>query len=245
MFPPEPSETTAVNRKIRVAKWCRLKSMTMWQIVATERAALAADLAGLGDEAWATDSLCAGWSVRDVLAHMTATARMTPTTFLAKLSASRFDFHRMVNHCRLRDLGSSPRATLDLFRETVDLTTGPPLPRAALLGETLIHAEDIRRPLGIHHDYHLDALREVLDFTAGTNLIMGTKERIEGIHLRATDTDYSHGSGELAAGPLIALVLAATGRAAGCDDLTGPGVPVLRGRCPEPPGQDLGRSFPA
>lgn len=95
--------------------------MTLWEVVRAERAALAADLAGLDDALWSTDSLCAGWSVRDTLAHMTATARLNPATFLLKLGAARFDFHRMVADCRLADLGSSPRQTLELFRATVDL----------------------------------------------------------------------------------------------------------------------------
>ncbi|WP_425309213.1 maleylpyruvate isomerase family mycothiol-dependent enzyme [Ammonicoccus fulvus] len=206
--------------------------MTLWEVVRAERAALAADLASLDDALWATDSLCAGWSVRDVLAHMTATARMNPATFLFRLGAARFDFHRMVGQCRLADLGSSPRQTLELFRATIDLRGGPPLPRPAMLGETLIHAEDIRRPLGIHHEYPLEDLRDVITFNVATNLVFGTRERIEGLRLVATDIDYAHGSGELVEGPLMALTLAATGRGAGCDDLAGPGAAVLRGRCP-------------
>lgn len=206
--------------------------MTLWEVVRAERAALAADLAGLDDALWSTDSLCAGWSVRDTLAHMTATARLNPATFLLKLGAARFDFHRMVADCRLADLGSSPRQTLELFRATVDLRGGPPIPRPVLLGETLIHAEDIRRPLGIHHAYPLDSLRDVITFTVACNLVLGTRERVEGLRLVATDIDYSHGSGEVVEGPLMALTLAVTGRGAGCDDLSGPGVAVLRGRCP-------------
>lgn len=101
-----------------------------------------------------------------------------------------------------------------------------------LLGETLIHAEDIRRPLGIHHAYPLDSLRDVITFTVACNLVLGTRERVEGLRLVATDIDYSHGSGEVVEGPLMALTLAVTGRGAGCDDLSGPGVAVLRGRCP-------------
>jgi len=49
-----------------------------WPLIHAEREALAADLAMLTDEQWATRSLCADWTVRDVLGHMTATAKMTP-----------------------------------------------------------------------------------------------------------------------------------------------------------------------
>ena len=48
--------------------------------------------------------------------------------------------------------------------------------------------------------------------------------------LRAMDADGTHGSGPEAAGPLVALVMAMTGRTAALDDLTGEGVAPLRGR---------------
>jgi hypothetical protein len=70
----------------------------------------------------------------------------------------------------------------------------------------------------------------VLDFFKGSNLLIGSKARIEGVTLRATDADWSHGSGPEAAGPVVSLAMAMTGRTAGLDDLRGPGVDVLRGR---------------
>jgi hypothetical protein len=54
--------------------------------------------------------------------------------------------------------------------------------------------------------------------------------------LHATDHDWQHGQGEARVeGPLLSLLLAMTGRAAACDDLHGPGVPTLRGRCAATP----------
>jgi len=49
--------------------------------------------------------------------------------------------------------------------------------------------------------------------------------------LAATDDEWRHGNGDSVEGPLLSLLLAMTGRAAACDDLTGPGVPTLRNRC--------------
>ena len=60
----------------------------MWKTIAAERGALAADLANVADPAWETPSLCEGWTVRDVLAHMTSTATMTPPKFLAGFAGS-------------------------------------------------------------------------------------------------------------------------------------------------------------
>ena len=66
-----------------------------WPFIHDEREALAADLATLSDEQWATRSLCADWTVRDVLGHMIATAKMTPPAFFTALAGSGFRFNAM------------------------------------------------------------------------------------------------------------------------------------------------------
>lgn len=70
----------------------------------------------------------------------------------------------------------------------------------------------------------------VADFFKGSNLIIGAKRRIEGVRLRATDAGWSHGTGPEASGPLLALVMAMTGRKAALSDLSGDGVATLRDR---------------
>jgi hypothetical protein len=64
-----------------------------------------------------------------------------------------------------------------------------------MLGEAVIHGEDIRRPLGIKREYPQEALVRVADFFHGSNMIVGAKQRIAGLSLRATDTGWSTGSG--------------------------------------------------
>jgi uncharacterized protein (TIGR03083 family) len=99
-----------------------------------------------------------------------------------------------------------------------------------MLGETVIHSEDIRRALGIRHDYPMDALVQVADFFKGSNLIIGTKNRIAGLTLQATDTEWSHGTGPEVSAPMLSLVMAMTGRKVGDDELTGDGATTLRER---------------
>ncbi|HMC71807.1 MAG TPA: hypothetical protein VKJ07_21800 [Mycobacteriales bacterium] len=70
----------------------------------------------------------------------------------------------------------------------------------------------------------------MLDFFKKSNLIIGSKSRIEGVTLRATDADWSYGSGPEAAGPAHALLMAMTGRKEALADLTGEGVETLRSR---------------
>jgi uncharacterized protein (TIGR03083 family) len=202
----------------------------IWPCVHAERRALAEDLADLDAVQWATPSLDAGWSVQDVLAHMTATAVMTPPKFFGKMLASGFSFTRFSQKEIDRRTAGGPAQTLAAFRAVETSTKAPPGPKDSWLGETIIHAEDIRRPLGIRHAYPTDKVVQTLDFYKASNLIVGTKSRIAGLTLKATDTDWTHGSGPLVEGPALSLLLAATGRKVALDDLSGDGVPTLRSR---------------
>ncbi len=93
-----------------------------------------------------------------------------------------------------------------------------------------MHGEDARRPLGIHHAYNPEALRLVADFYKGSNTLIGAKNRIAGVTLKATDQDWTHGSGPLVEGPMLSIVVAMTGRGSHVGDLTGPGIDTLRSR---------------
>ena len=204
-----------------------MASPSTWPIIHAERKALAADLEGLSDSQWATPSLCDGWSVRDVLAHMTATAKMTPPKFFARLAGSGFRFNAMVD----KEIAKETQGdTLASFKTQLDATTHPPGPLEAMLGENIVHAEDIRRPLGITHAYPLEAVTRVGDFYKNSNLLLGGKKRIAGLTLKATDTEWSTGSGPEVTGPAVALVLAIAGRPAAVEQLSGEGLATLKAR---------------
>ena len=201
-----------------------------WPVIHTEREALASDLTGLPTDGWSRQSLCAEWTVRDVLAHMTATAKVTPASFFPKLIGSGFSLTRMQAKDIAAEEHGAPEDTLAGFESVLDSKKGPPGPPATMLGETLVHSEDIRRPLGIEHSYPMEAMVQVADFYKGSNLLLGTKKRITGLSLRATDTDWSHGSGPEISGPMISVLLAMVGRKAALEDLAGEGVATLRSR---------------
>ena len=207
-----------------------MEKTDIWPVIHAERKALAAVLHGLTDDQWAAASLCSRWTVRDMTAHMTATAKMTPPAFVAKLAGCGFKLERLQDKDIVVERGSSPADTLARFEAVVNSVKHPPGPVESWLGETIVHSEDIRRPLGIRHQYPPDAVLRVADFYAGSNLIIGAKRRIDGLTLRATDTTWSHGSGPEASGPALSLVMAMTGRQAALDDLTGDGVAILRTR---------------
>jgi len=202
----------------------------VWPTVHAERRALADDLERLNDEQWSTRSLCSDWTVRDVVAHMTSTAKISGATFFPKVIGSGFSLTRMQARDIARERGVSPSATLQGFTSVIDSSKHPPGPGDTWLGEVLIHSEDVRRPLGLEHEYPRDAVVEVADFYKGSNLVIGAKRRITGLRLRATDVEWSTGEGPEAAGPILSLLMAMTGRKTVLDDLSGEGVEVLRGR---------------
>ncbi|MFI7612847.1 maleylpyruvate isomerase family mycothiol-dependent enzyme [Nonomuraea terrae] len=195
-----------------------------------ERAALADDLGSLSDAGWATPSLCAGLSVREVLAHLTAGASLGPVRWLAGVIRCRFDFDRQVAERLGEQLGESPADTLARFRSVVASTTKPPLPVIAMLGETIVHGEDIRRPLGIRRAHPIETLTRVARYYQGSDLVVVAGKRVAGLRLAATDGPFAAGSGPLVSGTTLALTMAMTGRMAYCDELTGDGVDALRER---------------
>lgn len=202
----------------------------VWPVVHGERKALAADLEGLGDAAWSTRSLCSDWTVRDVVAHMTATSKITSASFFPKLLTSGFSLKRLQAKDIATEKGASPSDTLARFRGQVDSTGRPPGPIDTMLGEVIVHSEDIRRPLGIAHEYPREAAAQVADFYRGSNLVMGGKRRAAGLHWQATDTDWAVGDGPVVSGPIVSIMLAIAGRTQAIDDLTGDGVATLRSR---------------
>jgi uncharacterized protein (TIGR03083 family) len=208
--------------------------MDTWPEIHAEREALATDLHDLTAEQWDTPSLCSQWTVRDVLAHVTSTATLTPPAFFGKLISSGFSFDKVQEGGVAGQRGSSPADTLARFDGVLTSVKHPPGPTATWLGETIVHAEDIRRPLGIKHAYPTQAVVAVADFYQGSNLLIGSKRRISGLALLATDTEWSHGTGPEVAGPILSLVMAMTGRKAALDDLTGDGVGTLRTRSEAP-----------
>jgi uncharacterized protein (TIGR03083 family) len=202
----------------------------VWPTVRAERTALADDVASLTDAQWDTPSLCDDWTVRDVVAHMTATAKVNGIAFFGKLLRNGFSLTKMQTRDITAERGATPADTLAGFRSVIDSTQHPPGPIETWVGEVIVHSEDIRRPLGIAHTYDTAAAVRVADFYKGSNLIIGAKKRISGLQLRATDAAWTTGEGPEVAGPIVALVLAMTGRKAALADLTGDGVAALSAR---------------
>ncbi|MEE3849896.1 maleylpyruvate isomerase family mycothiol-dependent enzyme [Gordonia sp. LSe1-13] len=195
-----------------------------------ERAALAADLTGLDAAQWHHATLCAEWDVEQVVAHLTAVASVGRWRWIRSIVGARFrpDVH---NRRRLAEhLGATPEETLDRFQRVITSTVTPSGHIPAYLGEVVVHAQDIRHPLGLTATPSADALVPVAEFYARRDFTVAGRTHSAGLHLRADDAPFSVGDGATVTGPILALVMVLAGRTAYLDELDGVGVEVLRQR---------------
>jgi uncharacterized protein (TIGR03083 family) len=200
----------------------------IWPIVHAERAALISDLSGLDDEQWRQPSLCEGWSVHDVVAHLVDSARTTRLGFMVALTRARFDFNRQNARGVERERGASPQETLARCREVANRTSTPPAPLDSRIVEEIVHGEDIRRPLGLTRSYPTEAVVRALRLQVRTPASFGgSKELVAPLRLTALDADVSIGEGLEVSGSALNLLLAVSGRPVALKDLDGPGAGVL------------------
>jgi uncharacterized protein (TIGR03083 family) len=203
----------------------------IWSAVRTERGALADDLTDLPSNGWSTSSLCEGWDIHDVLAHLVDSAKETRLRFCFRLARARFDFDRANARGLAGERAADPAATLAAFRAVVDRTTTPPGPKETRLVEAFVHGEDIRRPLGIARVYPAPLVVRAVEFQARTSASMGGgRTLVAGTKLVASDADLDLGAGPRVEGPAISILLAASGRRAALDDLSGEGVDLIARR---------------
>ncbi|MFI8513245.1 maleylpyruvate isomerase family mycothiol-dependent enzyme [Streptomyces sp. NPDC085460] len=197
-------------------------------MVHAERAALIGVLERLDDARWDEPSLCAGWTVHDVVAHLADTARTTRLGFVLGLARARFDFDRQNARGVARERGASPRETLERLRRVAARRSTPPAPLDSRLVEEVVHGEDIRRPLGLSRSYPTEAVVRSLRLQVRTPASLGgARELVARTRLTATDADVSIGEGPEVSGPALPLLLAVCRRRVALDDLGGPGLAAL------------------
>ncbi len=207
-----------------------MKSEETWKFVHAERVQMAETFKGLTPDQWATPSWCEGWNVQQAAGHVLAAAEQTPMNFYKELVGAGFKFDVFTDRAAKRLGALDPDEIVRRLEARTTTTNHPPAPVMAMLGEIVVHGEDIRRPLGIDYRAAEGALLAVADSYKNSNLLIGAKRRIAGLTLRATDSDWSHGDGPEVSGPLASLVLAMTGRKQSHGDLTGEGLATLVGR---------------
>ncbi|GAB1516904.1 maleylpyruvate isomerase family mycothiol-dependent enzyme [Actinophytocola sp. KF-1] len=177
--------------------------------IAAERGELAEVLAGLTEEQWDAPSLCAGWRVREVVAHMTAPFREPDARFLRATTAD--EINRAADELARADAGRLTSA--ELTAALRDNTRHPWRPGSDVgaLCHDVIHGLDITVALGLGRQVPPDRLRLVLDRIVPDQAgFFGVD--LAGKRLVATDLDWSHGDGEEVSATAQELLLVACGR---------------------------------
>lgn len=208
----------------------RLDHERLWQVIGTQRRNLADLLDGLSDEQWRHPSLCAGWTVRDVAAHLTL-QQLGLRDLIGTMPHWRGTMDRTIQHAARRratswttgQLTAEIRAMASSRRHTVGVT------ELETLTDIMVHSQDIALPLGLRLDMPPDAAAA----SAGRTLTMRwppplpTVRIVRRFGLVATDVTWSAGTGPRVTGPISALLLTCTGRTAALPQLSGEGVPEL------------------
>ena len=181
--------------------------------VAAEFTWLAGVLDGLAVVAWDTPSLCAGWRVREVVAHMTMAVRYAPPEFYAELEACKGDFTLLSNRVAARDAALPTTTLVANLRDDALHAWMPPGGRLiGALSHVVIHGLDITVPLGVARPVPDEAVVAVLDHLtlAGGHANFGFE--LEGLCLQATDANWTFGSGTPMRGTTADLALLISGR---------------------------------
>jgi len=183
----------------------------VWSHIDRERAYLADLLESLPPEDWERQSLCDGWTVRDVGAHVSmAEARVRDILWPAIRSG--FSYNGMVRRAALSNRASHDEivATIRGFADTHRLA--PFITELEPLLDVMVHVQDICIPLGIEREIPVD----VAAVTATRMLSLRGPMRLwrapTGVKLVASDTDWSYGEGRVVEAPMQSILLGIMGR---------------------------------
>jgi len=209
----------------------------MSENIRSERLALIDLLETLTTDEWATPSLCKGWTVQDVAAHIAWAPAAGIGETVVGLTRSGFRINKFIADSARRWSRRGPEAILGQLR--ANAATGAKsigLPQVAALTDAIVHGLDIRRPLHRERPISLRAFTPVADYLVGTrwpgSTVVGgsARRRIEGVSLVADDIGWTHGGGPEVHATAEALMLVLAGRPVGEGELSGPGADLLRAR---------------
>ena len=162
-----------------------------WAMLADERKAFVAYAETIPPDAFDTPSPCDGWRVQELMAHLYAGCKSTPPKFIASMIGSGFNVEKALHKQMLAQVGHTPEELVAGLLAEIGTHNQPPM---TMVGEVIVHGEDVRAalgaPTGDHPTAHLTAVADHYKKAGGP--IQG-KARTAGLMLRATDADWSAG----------------------------------------------------
>jgi uncharacterized protein (TIGR03083 family) len=201
----------------------------MMDLISAERRELVGVLGGLSAEQWQSPSLCAGWTVAHVMAHLTMPFRISEEEFARGMAEAHGQFTEFSDAVAARDSRLPQAELVAVMRDNIDNPWAPPGGgQQGALSHDLIHGLDMTWPLSITYPVPDGAMTTVLDLITGPGGSSVFGVDLDGIELRASDIDWSSGTGAHAVGPSRDLLLLLARRSLAHDEVTGPGAQRLR-----------------
>jgi uncharacterized protein (TIGR03083 family) len=183
------------------------------EAIAAERGELATLLDRFQPAMWDARTLCAGWTPREVVAHMTMPFRLSLRQFAIGMLTARGNFNRMADRYARRDAAAlSPDQLVTCLQDNARHGWKPPGGGLeAALSHDVIHGLDITVSLGLDRRVPEERLRIVLNGVKPKQVKYFGVD-LDGIELRATDLDWCFGSGSAVTGAAQDLLLVLCGR---------------------------------
>ena len=192
------------------------------EAVAGERAELAEVLAGLGEDEWDKATLCAGWRVRELVAHITLPYRLSVPRFLAGMVRAGGKFNRYADRQARQDaVYLTPAQLVECLRQNVNHPWKPPGDGyEGALSHDVIHGLDLTVALGIDRQVPAERLRIVFDAMRPRHAKYFGVD-LTGVQLQATDLSWTYGTGTPLTGAAQDLLLVLSGRSLPPNHLSG------------------------
>ncbi|MFJ2618967.1 maleylpyruvate isomerase family mycothiol-dependent enzyme [Glutamicibacter sp. NPDC087344] len=207
-----------------------MDEVTRWRLIDEERRRLCVVLAALKPEQWAYSTLCGAWDVRHVVAHLKAAGSTGTFAWLVNMARSGLNTDRHNEGLMAPALKLGAVELLKSYQTASDARIAPFGSSQGLLGEVLVHSQDIAQPLGIELAPSEQALREVAEFFASKNFAVNSKTLVKKLSLVALDHEFTAGAGLEVRGSLVDLIMAMAGRQTACERLEGEGAEILTSR---------------
>lgn len=181
--------------------------------VAAELSELADLLAALPAAAWDEPSLCPGWRVREVVAHMTLPMHAAAPVVLLGLLRARMRWDLFADRRARLDARQTPEQLLAALRAPRMQAWTPPGggPTGALV-HAVIHGLDITEALNLQRRPPAARTRIVLDGLTAPRSLSHFGVALHGLQLRTEDLDWSYGTGRILNAPAVELALILSGR---------------------------------
>lgn len=192
------------------------------EAIRAERRALADLLTGLSLQEWDSPTLCVGWRVREVVAHITMAYRYSLPRVLAGVVRARGNFNRMADRAARRDAAAlTPEQLRTCVAENIEHPWKPPGGgRLGALSHDTIHGLDITEGLGTGRSVPVERIAMVLGGIRPDQLRYFGVD-LDGVRLVASDLDWGLGTGSEVTGRAQDLLLVICGRGAAPGRLDG------------------------